>query len=227
MMGWLEFVAAVVVFFLSHALPVRPPLRPWLTERLGKVGFTLGYSGLSLLLLAWLLSATLRAPVISLWAGWPLLDWAPLLLMPPACLLAVAGLTVANPFSFGGRPGQDFNPKQPGILAVTRHPLLIAIALWAMAHLIASGYLAQVVLFGTLTSGAIAGMLALDRRRQREWGHTAWQNAAKLTAIFSLKGLSRLRFSAWELGASALLFLLLLLLHGPVFETYPLVLVGL
>lgn len=71
LMGWLEFTAAFLVFFLSHSLPVRPPLKPWLQARLGRVGFTLFYSLLSLAVLAWLIGAAGRAPFVPLW------NWSP------------------------------------------------------------------------------------------------------------------------------------------------------
>ncbi|MGI3213458.1 NnrU family protein, partial [Roseovarius tibetensis] len=61
-MGWVEFAAAYTVFFLSHAIPVRPPVRPWLQARLGRAGFTAAYSALSLAVLAWLIAAAARAP---------------------------------------------------------------------------------------------------------------------------------------------------------------------
>ncbi|MEM9475735.1 MAG: NnrU family protein [Pseudomonadota bacterium] len=43
-MGWIEFTAAFVLFFLSHTLPVRPPLRPLLISVFGQRGFTIVYS---------------------------------------------------------------------------------------------------------------------------------------------------------------------------------------
>lgn len=61
-MGWFEFVAAYAVFFLSHSLPVVPPLRPWLQARLGHDGFTLACSALSLAVLACVIGAAGRAP---------------------------------------------------------------------------------------------------------------------------------------------------------------------
>ena len=41
-MGWLEFAAAYAAFFITHSLPVRPPLRPMLQTALGPRGFTVG-----------------------------------------------------------------------------------------------------------------------------------------------------------------------------------------
>jgi uncharacterized membrane protein len=62
--------------------------------------------------------------------------WKPIaiILMLPACLLVVIGLTTPNPTSIAqeGRVGQ---PPQ-GIVRITRHPFLTGVALWALVHLI-------------------------------------------------------------------------------------------
>ena len=61
-MAWAEFVGAFAAFFLSHSIPVRPPIRRMLDRSLGSRGFTLAYSALSLGVLAWLIGAAARAP---------------------------------------------------------------------------------------------------------------------------------------------------------------------
>jgi uncharacterized membrane protein len=65
-MEWAEFTAAPSVFLFSHAVPVRPPTKPWLVGRLGQRSFTIGYSLLSLAVLAWLIGAAGRAPFVLL-----------------------------------------------------------------------------------------------------------------------------------------------------------------
>lgn len=51
--------------------------------------------------------------------------------------------------------------------AVTRHPLLVATKLWALAHLLANGTLADVVLFGSFLAWAVADRISLKRRAPR------------------------------------------------------------
>jgi uncharacterized membrane protein len=56
----------------------------------------------------------------------------------------------------------------PGaIRTATRHPLLIAVKLWALAHLLANGSLADVALFGSLLVWAVAERISLKRRLPR------------------------------------------------------------
>jgi uncharacterized membrane protein len=75
--------------------------------------------------------------------------WKPIaiILMFPAALLVVIGLTTPNPTAFAqeGRVGQ---PPQ-GIVRVTRHPFLTGVGLWALVHRIGNGDVASLVFFAT------------------------------------------------------------------------------
>ncbi|WP_424977039.1 NnrU family protein [Leisingera sp. S232] len=218
-MAWLEFTAALLLFLASHVIPVRPPVRPWLVGRLGLRGYVFAYSLLSLAILAWLVVAAARAPYIGVLPSCGVFRWAPLLLMPLACLLAVAGMMRQNPFSFGGLGLRAFDPADPGILAVSRHPLLAAMALWAGAHLLANGDLAHVILFGLFAGFAGAGMAIIDKRKKRQMGQGEWTRLSRHTARLNLL---RLRPSAAEAGLAAAVFLALLILHAPVIGYSPL-----
>lgn len=169
-MGWAEFALAFAAFFASHALPVRPPLRPWLEARLGARGFTLAYSALSLAVLAWLIGAAGRAPFVPLWGWAPWQAHVVLAVMLAVCLILGLAIARPNPFSFGGARDDRFDPARPGIVRLTRHPLLTALALWAAAHVLPNGDLAHVILFGTFAAFAVAGGRLVDRRRRRAMG---------------------------------------------------------
>lgn len=218
-MGWLEFTAALLLFLASHAIPVRPPVRPWLVSRLGLRGYIIAYSLLSLAILAWLVVAAARAPYVGVLPYWEGFRWVPLMVMPLACLLAVGGMMRQNPFSFGGLGLRAFDPADPGILAVSRHPLLAAMALWAGAHLLANGDLAHVILFGLFAGFAWMGMALIDKRKQRQMGQGEWRRISRNTARLNLL---RLRPMASETGLAAAVFLALLLLHAPVIGYNPL-----
>ncbi len=56
----------------------------------------------------------------------------------------------------------------PGkISAVTKHPQLIAIKLWALSHLLVNGTVADVLLFGSFLAWAVATRISLKRRTPR------------------------------------------------------------
>lgn len=93
--------------------------------------------------------------------------------MFPVCLILALATARPNPFSFGRAQNGHFDPARPGLVRLTRYPLLLALALWAGTHLLANGDLAHAILFGTFAGFALLGMRLIDRRRQRQMG-TAW-----------------------------------------------------
>jgi uncharacterized membrane protein len=217
MVGWAEFAAAFAVFLLSHALPVRPPVRPWLEARLGRGGFTLVYSLLSVAVLVWLIGAAGRAPHLPLW-GWAAWQaWVPLVVMLPVCLILALAVGRPNPFSFGGAGAARFDPARPGLVGAMRHPLLVALALWAGAHLVANGDLAHVILFGVFAGFALLGQRLIDRRKRREMG-ASWE---ALRAGMR-PGVTWSRGDIWRLALGGLLYLGLLWLHPVVIGVSPL-----
>jgi len=217
-MGWAEFVAAYGMFFLSHSVPVRPPVRGWLQARLGPSGFTLAYSVLSLAALAWLIGAAGRAPHVVLWHWAPWQAHVPIAVMGPVCLILALSLARPNPFSFGGARNHLFDPARPGIVRWSRHPLLLALALWAGAHAVPNGDLAHVILFGTFAGFALVGGRLIDRRKRREMGE-AWQRLQ--AAVAAAPRLPR-RAPLARILAGGALYAALIWLHPLVFGVSPL-----
>jgi len=169
-MDWSEFVLALVAFFLSHLIPARPPIRTRAVARIGQRGFTLVYSALSLGILVWLIGAAGRAPFIPLWLWAPWQNQFALAVMLPVCLILALSIGRPNPFSFGGADDERFDPAQPGIHGWMRHPLLVALGLWAGVHTLANGDLAHVIMFATFAVFAGLGGWLIDRRKQRQMG---------------------------------------------------------
>jgi uncharacterized membrane protein len=61
-----------------------------------------------------------------------------------------------------------FAPYFPGrIKAALKHPMLASVKLWAVAHLISNGMLADVLLFGGFLVWAVADRLSFKHREQR------------------------------------------------------------
>lgn len=209
---------AVLVFLASHSLTNRPALRRRGEAALGRPGFLLAYSLLSVAVLAWMVAAYAAAPVLLLWEQQPWMRWAPLLAMLPACLLLFAGMTTPNPFSIGPG-GKGYDPGRPGILRLTRHPVLWGLALWAGAHLVPNGDVAAWMLFLPLLLLALAGPAILDRKRRRSLGEEEWRLIAAPTGRCHLAPVE-IRWWRW-LGGVAL-YALLLHAHLPVIGASPL-----
>ncbi|WP_171092404.1 MULTISPECIES: NnrU family protein [unclassified Ruegeria] len=220
MTGWVLFLAALVTFLLSHAIPVRPTVRGWLIGTLGHRGYFAGYSILSLAVLAWLIIAAANAPYVEVIPPFPVLRWVPVLIMPVVCWLALAGLAIQNPFSFGGLGNRTFDPEKPGVLRTTRHPVLAALMMWALAHLLANGSLSHVILFGLFAGFAAMGMALIDRRKHSEMG-MEWIRLSRNTARFSLRA-PRPWPRPWVWLSALAAYAVLLHLHAPVIGLSPL-----
>lgn len=221
-MDWLELAAAYAAFFLSHSLPVRPPMRPWLVARLGPTGITIAYSALSLIVLAWLISAIGRAPWVLLWQWAPWQNLITLFAMLPVCLILALAIGRPNPFSFGGAHDDRFDPEHAGIVRLTRHPLLTALAIWSTAHVLPNGDLAHVMLFGTFAAFALFGARMVDRRKMRDLG-AVWQelhdtmSASPVLTGFSMpQTAARVVFGLFLYGS-------ILFLHPALFGVNPLI----
>lgn len=167
----IEFAVALAVFLLAHGLPARIGLKDRLVARAGRRAYLVAYSIVSLALLAWLIDAARRAPYVPLWDPAPWQAWVPLVAMPVAFVLLVAGLAQPNPLSISLRAGDE-----PGaIVAVTRHPVLWGFLIWALAHVPSNGDFVSLVLFGGMAIFAAVGIPILDRRARQRLGEARWR----------------------------------------------------
>ncbi len=169
-----RFVVALGVFLAAHMVPTMPPVRRFLTHRLGERPYLALYTVLSLGLLVWLLWEAASAPVVPLWTAAPWTAWIPVLLMGPAFVLIAAGLLEPNPLSVS-LGGSDFDPARPGIVALLRHPVLWGFGLWSLSHSPINGALVHVILFGGFGLFSFAGMALVDAKRKRSMGLEAWR----------------------------------------------------
>lgn len=203
--GWGDLAAAFAAFSVSHALPARPALKARAVAVLGRAGYAVAFSLLSTALLGWLIIASGRAPYVELWAPEVWQRWLVNAVMPPVILLGCFGVGAANPFAFEGRAA-GYDPARPGIAGVTRQPLLWALLLWSLAHLVANGDLAHVLMFGAFAALAAAGFVLVERRR-RAIGAVEWARLAAHTGLVPLAALvaGRWRPAGWPSGARALL----------------------
>jgi len=185
-MSWLGYVLVFAAFFATHSVPLRPPVRDRLEAWLGRRGLAIAYSSLSLGMLGLLIHAAGRAPRVMLWSAAPWQFHVVQAGMLSVCLLLALTLGRPNPLSFGGAHNARFDPDRPGPVRLTRHPVLLALALWAGLDLLANGDLAHVLLFGVLGGFAIVGRGLVDRRKRHEVGADRWHDLRRRVALAPL-----------------------------------------
>lgn len=168
-----DLLAASVAFVLGHFLLSSMAIRRALLQRLGESGFRIAYSLVVSVSFVWMLLSYGGAPYLPLWDPPLWTVYIALGVMLPATLLFVIGLATPSPTAVGGETRLDVRDARPpasGILSITRHPFLCGVALFAIAHLIANGDLATVILMVGLLILSVGGMAHIDARRSNVLG---------------------------------------------------------
>jgi len=173
----LYLIFATLVFLSIHIVP-STPLRALAVKAIGERAYLGVFALASLAGLAGMSMAYERAPFEALWPGLRLL---PLVLTPFAFVLLACGLLARNPALLGRAGALRRDDPARGILRITRHPVMWAIMLWAVSHLLAIGSLQAVIFFGGLLLLSAAGTTLQDARKARALGDD-WRRFAALTS---------------------------------------------
>ena len=221
----LSLLLAAIFFAGIHLGVAGTTIRDRAIAALGQSGYRAAFSIATVVGLAWLVMAYDRAPYV---VTWGMLEWwkpFAIILMLPASLLVVIGLTTPNPTAVA----QENRLAQPpqGIVRVTRHPFLTGVGLWALVHLIGDGDVASLVFFAVWAVVALAGTVSIDGKRRRLFG-AAWEPFAAQTSIlpFAAIAAGRNRFrpgeiGAWRWGAAVVVYALMLFGHADVIGVSP------
>lgn len=143
-------IIGIVVFLGVHLLPTHPSMRARLIGSLGENGYKAFFSVLSILGFVLLVYGFAMAPIIQIWSPPTWMRHLAILLMLPAFIFLVAAYV----------PGR--------IKTALKHPMLAAIKIWALAHLLANGDLAGMILFGSFLAYAVYDRIALKGRQPSE-----------------------------------------------------------
>jgi uncharacterized membrane protein len=107
----------------------------------------------------------------------------------------------------------------PGIMRVTRHPVMWAVGLWAVSHLAAIGDLCSIWFFCVMAGLAFGGTVLIDHKKQLALG-SHWQRLASVTSNVPFAALvaGRTRLRWRDIGllrplAALLLYAVLFLGH--------------
>jgi uncharacterized membrane protein len=167
--NYTALIVAAILFVGSHFALSAPETRRGLAQRFGERPFIGLYSAMALIAFALLLFTYSRAPHDPLWPSLPALRLLPAVIMPFASVLLICGVSQYNPTSVIARFESSERDPAPGILKVTRHPVMWAIGLWALAHIPPNGDVASLIFFGTFALLALYGTTRIDaKRRARE-----------------------------------------------------------
>lgn len=142
----LLLILGLVVFLGIHLLPTRPALRATVQDRLGEIGYKLMFAVVAVIGLVIIVVGMGQAPYIAIWNPPAVMRWVPVALMPIAFILLTATYVPNN------------------IRRVVRNPMLTAVKLWALAHLLANGDLASMVLFASFLAYAVVDVISVKRR---------------------------------------------------------------
>jgi len=167
-------VAAVAAFMAIHFLISGTPLRDRIVAVTGEGPFLGLFSLASVGALVWMIiafgGARASAQNASFWGISHATRDPAILLVFIAFLFAVPGLLTNSPTRVRGDSEVDKPSAATGMTRITRHPFLWGAAIWALAHLIANGRLADIILFGGILITALLGPLSIDAKRRRALG---------------------------------------------------------
>jgi uncharacterized membrane protein len=144
-------IGGLALFFAAHLIPTLPQLRARLVGRVGSGPYSglfalVSLAALVLIVMGYGQMQGLGRENPQLWVPPSWARHLTMVLMVPAMVLLVAAYVPSR------------------IRTALRHPMLIAVMLWAIAHLLANGDLASVLLFGSFLAYAVYDMISANRR---------------------------------------------------------------
>jgi uncharacterized membrane protein len=148
-MGFAILIAGLALFLAPHVFTVFREQRESVIARIGENAYKILYSivsAIGLILIFYGYSQYRATGWIDVWDPPAWTRHVAVLLVWPAIICLVATYS----------PGK--------IKTTLKHPTLVGLKLWALAHLIANGDLGSMVLFGTLLAYAVFDRISLKHR---------------------------------------------------------------
>ncbi|MGR0278376.1 NnrU family protein [Marinomonas dokdonensis] len=165
----LTLLLGLVLFFALHSIGLLAPnWRQASMARHGVIRWRVRYSMASLLAIAFIIMGFQEARLAPTWVWFPP-QWTR---HASALLMLLALFCVGSSFS----PNSTLKSKMG-------YPLLLAVKLWAFAHLLSNGALAEILTFGSFLIWSIVSF-AVYRRRDRLAGVTYKTTGSSLVPNF-------------------------------------------
>lgn len=156
----LILILGLALFLGAHSVSTLRETRAGLIAQFGETGYKTAYSAASLVglvLIVWGFGAYRASGYIPVWT--PPKGMAHLAIP----LMWIAFVALAAAYAPAGK-----------IKSTLKHPMLVGVKTWALAHLLANGDLGSIVLFGSLLGWAVYDRISLKRRGDLGPGPTAF-----------------------------------------------------
>lgn len=164
----LYLVTGLILFIGIHLLPTSVTLRQRLERRLGEKGYKGIFSLISLAGIALIVFGFSHSAKIAVYQTQPGLRPVTIGLMAISMILFAAANMPSN------------------IKRFIRHPMLVGLIVWAIAHLLANGDKAALVLFGSMAVYGFLGMASANYRGAQTQTHTLPLKKDVITACAGL-----------------------------------------
>ncbi len=149
----LILMTGLILFLGTHSYSMQRGNRAALVAKVGPEIYKVVYSVLSLIgfvLIVWGYASYRSAGYIPLWDPPTWTRHLAALIMLPALPLLLSSF------------GHGF------IKAQLKHPMILAVKTWALAHLLANGDLGSIILFGSFLAWAVVAFISMRRRPAEE-----------------------------------------------------------
>jgi len=183
----LFLIAGLFIWIGVHCVPMRISTRTGLIEKMGEGAYKGLFTLVSFLGLGLIIWGKANADFIEIWQP---ADWQPVatkMLMFPAVLLVIAGNGPDNSFR-----------------RILGHPMILGVEIWAIAHLLANGDLASILLFGSFLLWALAAFASASRRKPPIGGKAKRLNNIIVIAIALVAYMGLLHGHEWFAGVRLL-----------------------
>jgi len=185
----LLLILGLALFLGVHTLSTLRPLRAALVGRLGEMGYKGVYSigsaiGLGLVIYGF--GAYRASGYIPVWEPPTGLRHAVTLLMWPAFVALAAAYAPAGL-----------------IKGKLKHPMLVGVKAWALAHLLANGDLGSILLFGSFLGWAVYDRISLKRRGDLGAPPASFGKGDVIALVVgTVAFLAMLKLHGWLIGVS-------------------------
>lgn len=178
-----SLIAANVAFAGTH-VALSHPLRAPLVKALGEKGFQAVYSLVAFAALFWIIKAfrAVGPGGEALWNGQTDLAWALASALTVVSLALIVGANRGNPAAVGAIAELAAKAEAKGVFAVTRHPMMWGLAIWAAAHILVAPSARTIVTAGVMGTLALLGSHLQDRKKEALMG-AAWKSWESRTSF--------------------------------------------